>query len=150
MIGGEKGKGEMGTRGARDFSFMCCLEDAFSKVVQEAQKEGRDYFTSALIHLTRGYYLSRSLALPFALSRAPSPLSWLLLFPLPTWFSLLRSSRANYIILLIRDSTRKVTSRAEVRVSSIRGLPQSGLLGKLRDPEGTEDRISLSASQPHT
>src|SRR5919112_6028508 len=53
-----------------------------------------------------------SLALPFALSRAPSPLSWPLLFPLPTCFSLLRWSRANYCILLIRGSARKVTSRA--------------------------------------
>jgi hypothetical protein len=57
-----------------------------------------------------------SLALPFALSRAPSPLSWRLLFPLPTWFSLLRSSRANYYILLIRNSARKVTSRAKARL----------------------------------
>ena len=40
-----------------------------------------------------------SLALPLALSRAPSPLSWLLLFPLPAWFSLLRSPRAIYVYL---------------------------------------------------
>src|ERR687890_298799 len=88
---------------------------------QPVQKEGRDNLAPALIHFTRGYYyyLSRS----FALSRAPSPLSWLLLFPLPTCFSLLRSSRANYI-LLIRDSARKVTSRARGRVSSIHEPPR--------------------------
>ncbi len=34
-----KGKGESGTRGARDFSYTGRLEDAFSEVVQ-AQKEG--------------------------------------------------------------------------------------------------------------
>jgi hypothetical protein len=33
------------------------------------------------------------------LSRDPSPLSWLLLFPLPTCFSLLRSPRTIYIYL---------------------------------------------------
>ena len=49
-----KGKEEeSGTRGPRGFSFMCCLEDAFSEVVQKAQKEGRGYFAPALIHLTR-------------------------------------------------------------------------------------------------
>src|SRR5215208_3672273 len=43
-----------------------------------------------------------SLALPLALSSAPSPLSWLLLF-LPTCsFSLLRLSRSNYILQLPR------------------------------------------------
>src|SRR5919112_5739948 len=68
-----------------------------------------------------------SLALPFALSRAPSPLSWPLLF-LPTCLSLRQWSRAKYI-LSIRDSARKVTSRARGRVSSIRQLPRRGLLG---------------------
>ena len=53
VIGGEREKDESGTRGARGFSFMCCLEDAFSEVVQEAQKEGQGYFAPALIHLTR-------------------------------------------------------------------------------------------------